>query len=113
MNTNRRFTKKKKISSSGMTLIEVIVAIAIMGIVAIGLLPMFSTGIKLLVNNGKQINMMYSKQNIMEGKISKSTDSYAVSMKVVFPGITIDVKGENITADTYNLFVPYPKKVTP
>lgn len=105
MNKNLKYKIKRKINHSGMTLIEIIVALAIVGIIAIGFLPMFSNGIKVLVNNGIQIKDMYTNQNSIEQKISQSTNSGAVTMSIVFPGKTINISGENMTIGSYNLFV--------
>ena len=105
MNRNLKYIIKGKINHSGMTLIEIIVALAIVGIIAVGFLPMFSNGIKFLVNNGNQIKGMYTSQNTIEQKISQNINTEAVTMNIVFPDKTISIKGENLTIESYNLFV--------
>lgn len=103
MNKNLKYITKR--NHSGMTLVEIIVALAIVGIIAVGFLPMFSNGIKFLVNNGNQIKGMYTNQNTIEKKISQDLNSGADTMSIVFPDKTISVIGENLTIDSYNVFV--------
>ncbi|TJX16300.1 type II secretion system protein [Tissierella creatinini] len=102
---NEKFKLKRETDNRGMTLIEVLLSLAIVGIIAISLLPMFSNGIKFLVNNGNQIKAMYEGQDLIEQEISKAATSEENTMSVVFPGKTIEIKGKDYTISNYNLFI--------
>jgi prepilin-type N-terminal cleavage/methylation domain-containing protein len=58
---------KRGANHPGMTLIEVLVALAISGIIAITFLPIFSTGIKYLVNKGKLIESTTKETGLIKG----------------------------------------------
>lgn len=95
-----------KNNDKGMTLIEVMVSIAILGILAVAFLPMFSTGIRFLVMNGKKIEEMYENQEAIEQKVAQGAAVDTTKMTIVFPGKTIEVNGENIADGSFNLFIP-------
>jgi prepilin-type N-terminal cleavage/methylation domain-containing protein len=98
---------KRGANHPGMTLIEVLVALAISGIIAITFLPIFSTGIKYLVNNGYMIRDMYTDQDSMEKEISLGAASEDNTMSIIFPGKIIEIKGTDYnTIRNYNLFIP-------
>ncbi len=102
---SKKLKFKRETNNRGMTLIEVLVSLAIVGIIAISLLPMFSNGIRFLVNNGNQIKDMYKGQDLIEQEISKVASSEENTMTIVFPGKTIDIKGKDYTISNYNLFI--------
>jgi prepilin-type N-terminal cleavage/methylation domain-containing protein len=102
-----KFRLRKGTGLSGMTLVEVLVALAIAGIIAVSLFPMFSTGIRYLVNNGFMIKDLYEDQNLIEKEISLGAASEDNTMNIVFPGKTIEIKGKDyITFGNYKLFIP-------
>lgn len=94
-----------KINRSGMTLVEVIVSIAILGILAVAFLPAFSTGIRFIISNGDRIKEMYSDQDSIERRIAQGATSDTATMTIVFPSKTIEVKGENVSCGSFNLFL--------
>ncbi len=70
-------------NNSGMTLLEIIIAIAILGIMSIGLLSMFTTSFKFIANAGNRSIATYDAKSLVESALNqKNTDSLA-------PGITI------------------------
>lgn len=112
MNSNHKFIRK--INSNGMTLIEVIVSLAIVGIIATVFLPLFSNGFKLLIGNGKQMQKMYGRQDTTEQEILKGINKEDIKsggvtlipLIIVFPDKTIDdIEGVDSIEDSYNTFI--------
>lgn len=62
-----------KNTEKGFTLIELIIAIAILAIVSVAFLPMFSTAMIGISGAGKKSAAHYTAQNQMESTISDST----------------------------------------
>jgi prepilin-type N-terminal cleavage/methylation domain-containing protein len=73
-------------NKKGMTLIEIIVAIAILGIISVSFFAMFTTGFKGIINAGKYSKAEYVAQKAMENRVAG----------VAVAGVT------NITANTVN-----------
>ncbi len=108
----RKNSKKK-----GMTLVELIIAIAILGIIMVSFLSMFTTGFIGIMNASKHTEAGYEAQKDMENSISSDPNTGAVLIEIDFPdGVTIDSTGkileEEVDHDgrTINIktFVPNP-----
>ena len=125
---------KKLVMKKGMTLIEIIIAIAILSIIAMYFLSTFVFGFKGIMNSGKNTKAAYIAQQGMENKIvdisstpenvtSKVTPEYPedpeepkepLKMKIEFDGVPeiiiegrlveIETKGEHKAEAT--MFIP-------
>lgn len=92
----------------GMTLIEVILSVALLAIIAISFLPMFTAGFKFIINNGNEVQDMYLNQNSIEEKIAVGTKNGTSNLTIRFNGTEIKeikVLGDYFTFDSYNLFI--------
>jgi len=119
---------KKLLLKKGMTLIEIVIAIAILSIIAMFFLSTFVFGFKGIMNSGKNTKAAYIAQQGMENKIvdisstpenvtSKVTPEYPkepLKMKIEFDGVPeiiiegrlveIETKGEHKAEAT--MFIP-------
>ncbi len=86
-----------------MTLVEVIVSVAILGVIAISILPLFGISIKSVARSGKRDESIKLRQNEMVEKIREYenpeiTEKESISgvenvdppIKVTIPGVTDD-----------------------
>lgn len=74
---------------NGLTLIEVILTIAIMGIIALPILTIFNSGIKNIVNAGKRTEDVFIQKESIDSKIianEKSGNGVDV-INVTIPGV--------------------------
>lgn len=104
INENKLKDKNKK----GMTLVEIIISITLLGILAVSFLPAFVSGFKMIIHNGNILDNMYQSQDVIEEKISQGTTSTTDTMTISFPstGKVINVKGEKVTDGQFRLFIP-------
>ena len=92
----------------GFSLIEIIIAIFLIGIIAVFLLPMFSFSYTHLHRSGNRTEAVYSSRQVIdnddadndEALVSTASDTLEIS----FGDITIPIEGENI-----NVRIPYDK----
>lgn len=94
--------------NKGFTLIEVIIAIAILGIISIAFLPMFTGGIIGIVDAGSKSREHYAAQEKIEINIDNSTEelegvesSTCDSIVLTFNGEAKPVNGRKINVQ-YN-----------
>lgn len=86
----------------GMTLIELIVAIAILGVILVSFLSMFGTGYIGIIKASKHTKVVYEAQKNIENQIILSTSNGSDQITLVFPGegtdpdITINSPGKII-----------------
>lgn len=81
-------------NNRGMTLIEIVIAIAILGIMSIGLLTMFTSSFKFIVNAGDRSEATFNTQSQAEQALNmKNSDPLAPGLQIVFPS-----DGSSITA---------------
>jgi len=94
-----RFRDRKK----GMTLVEIIVSIAILGIIAVAFLPVFTTGFSSVFHAGNKSEALYRAQQDMEGLIAdktitasppvENTDKMTITKTVSINSVTINAAG--------------------
>ena len=84
--------KSKKKNNKGMTLVEVIVAIAILGIMAAAFLTIFVSGYSIIFTMGKKTQAMNDKAQTYMDRIY---DDYAagISAAEADPDVTVDATG--------------------
>ena len=105
----------KKTKAKGMTLVEIIVAIAILGIIAMFFLGTFVFGMKGIMNAGKNTKAGYTAQQGIENKIINTASTPAgvsgtipepnKKLVITFKGSTaypIEVNGDVIKVNTTN-----------
>lgn len=99
--------------NNGFTLVEIILSIAILGIIAVAFLPIFTTGIKGIANSGSRSKSSYQAQDAIELKQSIGASSTSAPLTIVFPNpnpseasINVQMNGEIVTNGSMNSFVP-------
>ena len=104
---------KKK--NSGMTLVEIIVAMAILGIISITFLSIFSGMFKGIVNAGQRSKATFGAQQDLENYIATNTTNATDNLVITYNGLTsVTIEGENMsvpktsgsTTITVDVFVP-------
>lgn len=99
---------KMKNIKKGMTLIELIVCLALIGIIAVTFLPMFTAGIKYIANAGNKSQTIYVSQDQTENKLLNGASTTSTdNITITFPGLTpITMSGEKITNGSIRAFIP-------
>lgn len=87
----------------GLTLIEVILAFAIIGIIAVALLTIFNSGLKNILNAGKRTKAVFIQKELIDNKIleyENKTDGKII-ISVTIPDIIInkEIKGSILVSD--------------
>jgi len=86
----------------GMTLVEIVVAIAILVILGVSMIPLFGFGLSTTVNSGNRSVAVYSGAKSLESNINGTTDSTTVvttkTLSIVIGSTTIQVPGKLMTA---------------
>jgi type IV pilus assembly protein PilA len=99
--------RNKYCTKKGLTLVEVIISIAILGIMSIAFLSMFSSGLIGIFKAGHKSTSHYTAQNEMESNISDSTNttgnvkSINTTIDLVFPGNNFTISGRKVDVN-YN-----------
>lgn len=97
----KKYVKKRSIRK-GLTLIELVVSIAILAIISVGILTMFSNGYINIGEAGKRSDIHYEVQNLVESNISdpaqltEDVDTNTESLELNFSGTTYNVEGRKI-----------------
>lgn len=99
--------KKRK----GLTLLEVVISMALIGMVAVVFLSIFTTGNSNIFKAGKRTTQILSAQEKIDSKIKTNSDEGIEEVEVNIPGIaTIKIKGTYVTETedgiTITTFVP-------
>ena len=81
-----KISKRKK-QNNGMTLIEIIIAMVILGIIAVTFLNIFSSGYIGIISGGKHTIVAYSGQRKTEEAITTATGTTTTSPTITFPGV--------------------------
>lgn len=88
--------------TKGMTLIEIIISIAILGILAVSFLSMFMMGFSGITSAGNRSKAEYAAQTKVEENLSTETSSGSDKLTIYFQGSTsdkIEVQGSIGTED--------------
>ena len=88
-----------KKSKKGMTLVEIIVAMAILGIIAISFLAVFTSSFKFIYTAGRKSVAVNQAEQSVETNIANGTALTANSITLDFGTVSISVPGELITKD--------------
>lgn len=92
----------KKSNINGMTLIEVIVSLAIFGIIAVAFLNVFVSGFLGVISSGKRTEVGYLAQQAVEETINE-IDIGSDKVTIVFSGgPTLEVEGNTIVQEVNN-----------
>ncbi|MCD4712447.1 MAG: prepilin-type N-terminal cleavage/methylation domain-containing protein [Clostridiales bacterium] len=112
-----RFVKVKM--NRGMTLIEVIIAMAIIGIIAVGLIQMFTMSMIVISNAGKKTQSAYDAQKHAEHSLtSKYSNTPDVDEEllltiggttIIAPGRKVKVESQLSNGEIINIEVFQPK----
>ncbi len=103
--------------NKGFTLIEVIVAISLIGLIAVSFLPMMTFGYKNIVDSQKFTTTLYDYQQIVENKIESLRDSDpGTSNFITIYGKKIyghKIQENTSTSGVVNVFIPKRRKIAP
>jgi type IV pilus assembly protein PilA len=100
--------KNRKIKK-GLTLVEVIISIALIGIIGVTFLTMFTMGFSQIAASGNKSKAIYVSQDQAENKLLEGAASTAASITITFPGaspVTVTLTGEQATKGNITLFIP-------
>jgi len=95
---------KKKKSEKGVTLIEIIVSIALLGLMCVSFIPLFYAGSNLIYLSGQRSNTQYDAAQAIENKLSNPTatvpgvNETAASFTIKFGNVSIPLSGKIITS---------------
>lgn len=81
-----KISKRKK-NNKGMTLIEIIIAMAILAIIGVTFLNVFGLGYIGIISGGKHTIVAYSGQQKTEEAITTATGTTTTSPPIPFPGV--------------------------
>lgn len=91
----------------GFTLVEIIVALAIVGILAVSFLPMFTLAFKTVFSSGYKSEEIFHDQKSMENLIADPNADDIDSLSIAFPdGYIISVEGQEMTNGEFKMFMP-------
>lgn len=100
---------KKK---AGYTLIEVIIALGILGILAAGFLPVFFSAYLQIINSGHRSNELNNAQDLSESQIMEGATVTSDSISFIFTDssgnnpVTVQISGEYVQNDPLQMFLP-------
>ena len=110
-----KISKRKK-NNKGMTLIEIIIAMAILAIIGVTFLNVFGSGYIGIVSGGKHTKTAYKAQQLVEKEI---IDNPVVTQKnsptITFPGTTRTIQRlgrEIVITENYNGYTKYKTEIT-
>ena len=98
------YSIKKDISNKlknkkGLTLVEIILSLAIVGIIAVSIIPLFGTSIKGIARSGKRTSDIVTLQDNMVENIRKSEDGITDVTKVATPISPVEVHIPGVTTN--------------
>ena len=102
-----RFNKKVH-KKSGLTLIELIISLAIIGIISVAFLSLFGFGINNIIISGKKSSSNFNAQSIMESSISDGSFTTPELTRTTGSMITLNKSGVVYTVNGDKLEVTYP-----
>lgn len=104
--------KDNKKNNKGLTLIEVIITVAIIGIITIPILTMFNSGLNNISKAMKRTEDVFEIKDDVNQAIIQSIEGEITTIKVKIPSLNInkDVEGKMVTVEKDNIqiitFVP-------
>jgi prepilin-type N-terminal cleavage/methylation domain-containing protein len=98
------FIIKKLFIKKGFTLIEVIVGIALLGIIAISLIPLFTYGFIQINRAGNRTEAIYDNQSTIETNIPTNPIEQVFTIKFDEPGVELE-----IDVDVFEVEAEYDK----
>lgn len=99
-------------NNRGFTLIEIIITIAIIGIIIIPVFTIFNLGLKNIISAKERTEKVFETQNEINEDIRQPNIGEDATIKVVIPSLSIEkeVEGKEITVEKNNIkiitFVP-------
>lgn len=96
-------------ANKGITLIEIIISIAILGIIIAGFLPLFTGSVVKIFNFGERYQYFNQVQGVMEEELSKEYDDISVGIREenINDNIKIVVTViERVNSNSFNIKVP-------
>ena len=105
ININKKVCKKK-----GFTLIEIVVSLAIIGIISVAFLSMFSFGINYIIISGKNSSSNFNAQAITESNISDDLSTSPDLIRTTGSDIILYQAGvpyKTIVGDKIQVTYPY------
>lgn len=91
----------------GFTLVEVILSLAILGILCIAFLPAFTSGFKGIFRAGQNNRELFVAQKEMENIIDVDSIVTNGQLDIEFSGTTtISLDGQNVSNGSLRLFIP-------
>jgi len=94
-------------TQKGFTLIEVILSIALLGIISVAFLTMFTSGIVGITNSGKKSISHYTAQSQIESEINESGNISNVVTSTTEISLTFPEKSLTYVIEGRQLDVPY------
>ncbi len=98
----------KSDKKSGFSLVEVILSLAIMGMLALFFMPLFTGSYRQVAHIGNLSRIVFQSQQDMELQIGQGTDTKDFTLIIVLPGLDdpISVQGEYFTDGKLSMFLP-------
>jgi len=106
--TGEVMLKNKK----GFTLVELIISIAIISILVVSFLPLFSTSFKWIADAGRKSDALFNSQDVSEEKILQGADTNSDNLNFNFTysdgsgSVNVNMDGEYVQNGTIHMFVP-------
>lgn len=97
---------RKNQFKSGLTLIEIIITVGILGMVSLLLLSVFSNGYMHIFNAGQDTTELFESQEAVETALASTNTGSAHTMTLEFPGYTMDVDGSIVSNESLTSFYP-------
>jgi prepilin-type N-terminal cleavage/methylation domain-containing protein len=90
----------RKLNRSGLTLIEIIISLAILGIIAVSLLTIFSSSFKFIFNAGRKSVATYGAQQNIEQVIAYDNSGNSGTLTLSFSGAGLSSHTANVNGAT-------------
>lgn len=88
-------------NKKGLTLIEAVIAIGIIGIIAVSFLSMYTLGFSTISKSGSRSSALFTVQSKLEEKLNGTSGTTPTSLTIIVPNSSpISVSGNIITEST-------------
>lgn len=108
---SRKVQNQQKNSNAGMTLVELLVAVTILGIIVVPLLHTFVSSARVSLKTKRQLRVTTAAQDIMEGLKAESIESLSCSFNYPDDDITADAAAVPVANSFANFDVIRPELV--